>query len=1025
VTLVLDNSSGEISLPYWEVSLTRRISRAGDTEYRINGTGARLQDIRAIAGEAGIGRHSILRQGAVDSIVAGGAAACRLALEEAAGLGVYRRRRLSASRRLEKAAAQLEKSRQLEEELANQLRRMEREAVAAREYREIEARYRELSLAHLYRAATTDLGGLRRRLKESKARAAELSAREKTLREEEEILARRSAALEGELYETEDVLERLEYAGEALRSESLRADRNLLRLEVGRNGELWRSASRLEKELHRVSQTLTTLEERRAVAETGYRTATEEAARLRIVLEQARQRAAAAERERSRLAADLETLRMRVEQRAWAQQREAMPREDLERLAHLSESLECPPEADVASRVSDLHTSRVSDLHSLLGDGLALVKAHVEEADQRRGALAAAIGRAESRVRSLQEAAPARAGTRLYEVVRARPGYEAAVEAALGEFSAGVLAQNVDEGMKLLSNSERVVVRLDARRLEEGELPPGTPLVECVEVVDEGYAEAVERLLGGIYVTEQPGKNAPANGYVAVTRGGLRLTRTSVSLRTGEGGLAREARLVAELGRLDALKQGPGETLYRLREMISDAAWRLEQLATTVQALSALSDRTSRARASLVRETGRRRTAAEDLQRNLSRQQELQDAMILETREKEEALRRGEQASEVAESQVAAAARAASEGDEGEEESSRRLKGLRAALAAGQDRHTRISSRLESVRKVSGRDTRWAVQAAGRAARACSWLAAAVREHRDALRAVRSDTASAHRTTSAQWTDLARQAADLAGPLAAARADVERLSEDLQRAQVRCAEASEEIEAEWGTTLEVARRDAERHPPDTGEERGRLARRLKRFGDVNLLALSQEEELRGRHEFIAAQRADAEAAAAELNRIILSIDREVEVRFSDTFGRVREAFGEIVPRMMQGASGVLDLSEEGVEVGLRLGRRGWKSLRVLSGGERALLALSFLFSIFLSRPGGAAGAFCVLDEAEAALDDLNLARFLAVVDSHRATGQYLLVTHQKRTMAAADVLYGVVQDAAGATTVVSKRMQGE
>jgi chromosome segregation protein len=137
------------------------------------------------------------------------------------------------------------------------------------------------------------------------------------------------------------------------------------------------------------------------------------------------------------------------------------------------------------------------------------------------------------------------------------------------------------------------------------------------------------------------------------------------------------------------------------------------------------------------------------------------------------------------------------------------------------------------------------------------------------------------------------------------------------------------------------------------------------------------------------------------------------------------AFGEMVPRMMEGARGVLNLSEEGVEIGLRLGRRGWKPLRVLSGGERALLALSFLFGIFLSRPGGEAGAFCMLDEAEAALDDLNLARFLAVVDSHRANGQYLLVTHQKRTMAAADVLYGVIQDSSGATTVVSKRMQKE
>jgi chromosome segregation protein len=1017
VTLVLDNSSGEVSLPYREVSLTRRISRVGDTEYKINGTRARLQDIRAVAGEAGIGRHSILRQGEVDAIVAGGAAACRLALEETAGLGVYRRRRLSASRRLEKAAAQLDKSRQLEEELADQLRRMERQAVAAREYRKIEGRYRELSLAHLYRAATTDLGGLRRRLEDSKATVAELSAREKTLREEEEILARRSAALEGELRKREDVLERLEDDTEALQTESSRADRNLFRLEAGRKGELWRFASRLEEELHRISQTLTSLEERRVLAETGHRTATEEAARLRLALEPTRQRAAAVERKRSRLAADLETLRARLRQTASAWQREGMTREELEQLAHLSESLERPPEGNVASRVSALR--------SLLGDELVLVKARVEEVDRRSGALAAAIGRAEARVRVLREAAPAGSGTRLYEVIRARPGYEAAVEAALGEFGAGVLAQNVDEGLKLLSSSERVAVRLDAERVDEDELSPGTPLVECVDVVEERYAEAVERLLGGIYVIEQPGKIAPVNGYVAVTREGLRLTRTSVSLGSGGGGFAREARLVAELGRLDALKQGLEVTLYRLREKLSDAALRHEQLATTVQTLSALADRTSRTRALLARETRRRRTAAEDLQKYLSRQQKLQEAMILESREKEGALRRTEQASEVAESDVAAAARAASEADEAAGESDWRLKRLWSALTAGRDHYARVSSQLESVRKASGQETPRVVQGARRAARASSRLAAAIREHRNALRAVRSHSASAHLTTSAQRTDLARQAADLASPLAAARAGVERLSEDLQRAQVQCTEASEEIEVEWGATLEDARREAERHPPDTDEERDRLARRLRSFGDVNLLALSQEEELRERHDFVAAQRADAETAADELNHIILSIDREIEARFSDTFGRVRGAFGEIVPRMMQGASGILDLSEEGVEVGLRLGRRGWKPLRVLSGGERALLALSFLFSIFLSRPGTDAGAFCVLDEAEAALDDLNLARFLAVVDSHRATGQYLLVTHQKRTMAAADVLYGVVQDAVGATTVVSKRMQGE
>src|ERR671938_596892 len=127
VTLVLSNVRDDISLPYCEVSLTRRISRGGETEYRINGVRARLADVRAVASEAGLGRHSILRQGAVDAIVSGGAAACRTALEEAAGLGVFRRRRLAASRKLERASARLERSRQAELELSSQLRRIEAE----------------------------------------------------------------------------------------------------------------------------------------------------------------------------------------------------------------------------------------------------------------------------------------------------------------------------------------------------------------------------------------------------------------------------------------------------------------------------------------------------------------------------------------------------------------------------------------------------------------------------------------------------------------------------------------------------------------------------------------------------------------------------------------------------------------------------------------------------------------------------------------------------------------------------------
>jgi chromosome segregation protein len=1018
VTLVLDNEAGRISLPYREVSITRRISRAGETEYRINGSRSRLADVRAVAGEAGLGRHSILRQGAVDAIVAGGAAACRLALEEAAGLGVYRRRRVSASRRLERADAQLERSRQLEAELEGQLRRIEREAAAAREYREIESRFRELSLAHLYRIATRELDSLRRKWEEANEHVAKLAASEQEVREEEHRVEQSQQQLEDNLRKIERRLEALEDSAEDLRTEALRSDRNLLRLEAGRGreGERRLAVSRLEEELGRVSRAIDGLQER--AKELGDERAgrREESERLHEVLARARERSTVAERERGRLSRELEGLRTRIDAFASHGPANVLSEEDLAELV------------TVVSRLGDTEdhvaSERLRGLRHEVGDSLARMDGFSEEVSRRRGALAAAVGRAESRVRAFRESARERAGTRLYEVIRARPGYEIAVEAALGEYGAGVLAENLDEGMKLLSDAEPVAVCLDARAMEANGTVPGKPLIECVDVLDARYDEAVERLLTGVFVVERPNDGANANGYVAVTRDGFRLTRTGVSLRSGSGNFAREARLTAWMEHLDALKNVPGSLLYDVRVSVASASTRLDSLAGTVQDLSALAARATRVRALILREAARRAAGAESARKDFLEREEASAALSRRASELEKALVEAVRTADRAKEDLATATAAADSARYAASNSDRRLSEVRSSLDAGRKRQREISRRLEqtaSFRDVSGITEAIAARAAGAARK----LVTAVRERRSALRALRGRATDAHRLAAGERTALSRRTVDLAGQLATARAHAGHLAEEVSRAETASAEADEEIQSEWGATLEAARHEAEKHPESTDRERHSLARKLKRFGDVNLLALSQEKGLRERHQFVSAQRADAEEAAAELNRIIQSVDREIEVRFSETFRRVRAAFGEMVPRMLEGSSGVLDLSEEGVEIGLRLGRKGWRPLRVLSGGERALLALSFLFSVFLSRPGGTSGAFCVLDEAEAALDDLNLARFLTVVDSHRANGQYLLVTHQKRTMAAADVLYGVVQDASGATTVVSKRLQGE
>ncbi len=1017
VTLVFENESGVISLPYAEVSISRRISRSGEADYRINGSRARLADVRAIAGEVGLGRHSILRQGAVDAIVAGGAAACRLALEESAGLGVYRRRRLSASRRLEKADTQLEKSRQLETEISDQLRRIEREAAAAREYRELEARYRKLSLAHLYRVATKGLEDRRAQLAEGERRVTGLAEQESELRRQEADFEPEIREIEAGLRDIEKNLESLEDLSESLQSETSRTDRALFRLENqrGSEGERARISARLEEELHKVSQTLEGLERETTTLDERHGESKSRLIRLQQEREEARRQHAEAESRERRLSVSLEKLRARRDQR--------------ELFEPVLEEKEVKNLSDLAEKVHGISNTRTDNgfdgPRKALRKHRRALQEFTSQISRRRGNLDALIGRSEAKIDALRKAEENSGSVlRLHEVIKARPGFENAVEAALGEAGAGILARNLDEGIQLLSSSERVVLRLDASKMEAHGSPPGKPLLECLEVVEGGYAEAVERLLDGIYVVDGP-EAAPRNGYVAVTRDGLRLTRTSVSRTASEGRFVREARLAEERERLDALKNGPGNILDGLQVAAYNAAERISELEGEINRVSDLSSRRDRASDLTVREAARRsKRAAGARQRMLERERSggvLEQEISTAARELQET----EQELERARRKLAAASTTADSAREEFDELDLRRATLRSAVSEGKKRRDRTAAELEKVGKVSEDGIQRTTQLTSRTADAAKILAVNLRARRARLRQRRAESAESLRGLSEKRTTLSRRSVELAGELATARAAADRLREELERDELQASEASEEIQSEWGATLETAREESESLPETLDPERQRLARKIKRFGDVNLLALSQESQLRERHEFVSAQRADAEAAANELNRIILDVDGEIESRFTETFSRVRDAFGEIVPRMLSGASGRMELSEEGVEIGLRLGRRGWRSLNVLSGGERALLALSFLFSIFLSRPDRSSGAFCMLDEAEAALDDINLARFLAVVDSYRSGGQFILVTHQKRTMAAADVLYGVTQDASGATVVVSKRLSGE
>jgi len=229
----------------------------------------------------------------------------------------------------------------------------------------------------------------------------------------------------------------------------------------------------------------------------------------------------------------------------------------------------------------------------------------------------------------------------------------------------------------------------------------------------------------------------------------------------------------------------------------------------------------------------------------------------------------------------------------------------------------------------------------------------------------------------------------------------------------------------------------------------RLARRRELLGPVNPLAQDEYAEAVAHVEELEAQREDLEAALRELGDLLRDTDTQIRETFAETFAAAAKNFEEVVGHLFPGGRGALrlvaedpgprpvlggerpeedddaedaaDAPELGVEIEITPAGKATKRLSLLSGGEKSLTALAFLFAVFLARPC----PFYILDEVEAALDDPNITRFLELLRRFGDRAQFIVVTHQKRTMEAADVLYGVSMGGDGVSKVVSRRLEPE
>jgi chromosome segregation protein len=331
------------------------------------------------------------------------------------------------------------------------------------------------------------------------------------------------------------------------------------------------------------------------------------------------------------------------------------------------------------------------------------------------------------------------------------------------------------------------------------------------------------------------------------------------------------------------------------------------------------------------------------------------------------------------------------------------LEGLRAALSAARDRALAVSASASEAARFA---RAWSMEAERRADEALA-------RSRDSERKLDS-----MRNRERELTER-----------------IEVLAKRRNEAEVRKAEAQARIDAlgeramdEWGLSVDallgiepIEDRDEEAAAHGRVEA---LDREMRRMGPINPRAHEEYAELAERERFLTDQMDDLRASKRDLLQVVAEVDDTIVRVFGEAFEDVAREFETVFARLFPGGEGALkltgpnDVLAGGIEIEARPPGKNVKKLSLLSGGERSLVALGFLFAIFRARPS----PFYLLDEVEAALDDINLQRFLGLVDELEQRAQVLIVTHQKRTMEAADVLYGVSMAKDGVSTVVAKRL---
>jgi chromosome segregation protein len=1077
VELIFDNSDGRIAgefAAYNEISVKRVIGRDGVSQYSLNGARCRRKDVRDLFLGTGLGSksYSIIEQGMISQVVDAGPEDIRSHLEEAAGISRYKERRRETERRIKHTRENLDRLTDLRDEIASHLNRLKRQANAAERYRKLKIEQRELeanllalqwsSLKNSAELGRSGLSVQETAMQEQLAEQRSVEARMESLHEEQAAAGEAFNVVQGELYSVGSDIARLE--------QTIDHSRELQTRQKKEFDETYGSLQDMEKHmvldraqvedltvrLAEVEPALDQANKAEAAADNELQLAEAEVAQWQESLEKHHVKNNELNRKADGQRANVEMLDARMQDAAKRLKKLAGETKGTDTEALSLELVELEKQGGlVVEQLSEQQQKLEVDRKNLDSRRQGL-----RDNTARQHELQGKINRREGRLESLkalqqatQESASGvswlennglKSAPRLAEKLDVANGWELAVETVLGYWLDSVLVDDpeaLSPGLSQLTSDDGGDVELTilGKRSSDARAIPGTlaEKVSCPDVItvilnQVQIADSLETAFEAAS-NEQVGSSAITVDGHWVGPGWIRIAgsqsgRAGMLARKQEiKSLQKEVeQLQEEWTALDQSNRSERDDLSIMEKEINALQHRVNDLH---RESADIDSRFGAGQARIGDLDERQKQIAEETTSLLKRQSD--DQGQIKTLRTELASVLDEMAGIEKERSIL--------DDQRQSLLARREK---ARANAGEARNHRHELALKSEsRRASLESLRNSLQ------RMDTQFSQLQQRYLDLSEQIASNEnpEEQHR---ANMDGLLQTRVEVEQRLTAARAKLQQLEDDfrqLDAARQTCVGQVEEIRSSLEKArlqqqeLELTARNLQRQVEQLGrdvtelaydlpedadpqawhDDLERLGVRITRLEPVNLAAISEYEEERKRKEYMDAQHQDLIDALETLESAIRKIDRKTRTRFKDTFENVNKGIQELFPMLFGGGHAYLELTGDdllttGVSIMARPPGKRISSIHLMSGGEKALTAVAFVFAIFRLNPA----PFCLLDEVDAPLDDANVARFITMVKEMSSAVQFIVVTHNKITMEMAHQLSGVTMREPGVSRLV-------